>query len=76
MKNNIDVLIEFGEISRQPIGKKTLLNHWMTINKAMYADRTYKFIYHQGGFYELNDYKVTPYGNNKFISEIKLVKCI
>lgn len=70
-------LIEFGEISRQPIGKRTLINHWLAIHsKAMYADKTYKFIYYNGSFYELNDYRVTPYGNNKFISEIKLVKYI
>ena len=69
-------LIEYGEIARQPIGKYTLLKHWIKINSAMSADRNFKFIYYNGSFYELNDYRVTPYGNNKYISEIKLVKYI
>lgn len=70
-------LIEFGEIARKPIGKRTLINHWLAINsKAMYADRNYSFIYFNGAFYYLNDYRVTPHGNNKYISEIKLVKYI
>ena len=69
-------LIEFGEVSRQPIEKKTLVNHWMTINKAMYADKTYKFIYYNGGFYELNDYIVKQIDTNEYISKIKLVRCL
>lgn len=68
-------LIEFGEISRQPIGKRTLVNHWLAINsKAMYADKTYKFIYYNGSFYELNDYTSRRIDTNEYISKIKLVR--
>ena len=68
-------LIEFGEISRQPIGKRTLVNHWLAINsKAMYADKTYKFIYYSGSFYELNDYTSRRIDTNEYISKIKLVR--
>lgn len=68
-------LIEYGEVARQPINKRTLINHWMTINGAMYADvTTYKFIYYRGGFYELNDYITRRIDTNEYISKIKLVR--
>ena len=67
-------LIEFGEIARKPIGKRTLLNHWITINNAMYADRNYSFIYWKGSFYYLNDYTVKQINNNEYASKIKLVR--
>ena len=68
-------LIEYGEVSRQPINKRTLINHWMTLNGAMYADvTTYKFIYYRGGFYELNDYTTRRIDTNEYISKIKLVR--
>lgn len=70
-------LIEFGEVARQPIGKRTLINHWLAISKkAMFADRTYKFIYYNGGFYELNDYTNRRIDTNEYISKIKLVRYI
>ena len=67
-------LIEFGEISRKPIGKRTLLNHWILINNAMFADKHYNFIYWKGGFYYLNDYTVKQINNNEYASKIKLVR--
>jgi len=67
-------LIEFGEIARKPIGKRTLLNHWILINNAMFADKHYNFIYYKGSFYYLNDYSAKQINNNEFASKIKLVR--
>ncbi len=68
-------LIEYGEISRTPINKNTLIEHWIRIKgNAFKADNAYNFIYWNGAFYEPQQHTITKYGNNKYISEVKLVR--
>lgn len=74
MTNNKIDLLEYGQVARTKIGKYTLIKNFIAINKAMAADNNYKFIYCNGSFYEPQQYTVTKYGNNKYISEIKFIR--